>query len=170
MEIILKTFSQFDFRLIDDFSAKLLEFNKRSHNRNTTPLTCVINATRVRHFYNASCIIVSWTWFDIRRQWINMTNGRITKTKKNRSIIRSHYKKKKEKESRACLQLATITETSTLNFRIDRSENIREKKRYAPFTKRIVYIILLSIKIKLVLFFIYIYICTYRRKIEGKLI
>lgn len=81
----------------DDFSAKLLEFNKVIIEIQRL-LTCVINATRVRRFYNASCIIVSWTWFDIRRQWINMTNGRITKTKKNRSIVRSYYEKKKEKK------------------------------------------------------------------------
>ena len=125
----------YDFRIIDDFSAKLpSSSNKWSHNRNTTPLTCVINATRVRHFYNASCIIVSWTWFDIRGQWINMTNGRITNTKKNRSIMRSHYKKKKK--SRSSSQLATTTETSILNFCIERSENIRERKKND--TKRIV--------------------------------
>ena len=47
-----------------------------------------------------------------------MTNGRITKTKKNRSIMRSHYKKKKK------------------NFCIERSENIRERKKND--TKRIV--------------------------------
>lgn len=63
-----------------------------------------------------------------------MTNGRITKTKKNRSIMRSHYKKKKK--SRSSSQLATTTETSILNFCIERSENIRERKKND--TKRIV--------------------------------
>ena len=57
--------------------------------------------------------------------------------------MRSHYKKKKK--SRSSSQLATTTETSILNFCIDRSENIRERKKTIQKVSRI-----------------------YRRKMEGK--
>lgn len=60
----------------------------------------------------------------------NMTNGRITKTKKNRSIVRSYYEKKKEKKRKnhAPVFNSLLSSLKFFNFRIDRSENIGEKK------------------------------------------